>query len=133
MKPIVNRLSVSLIGTSIISILLGVFYVFDVISFEFLGPEAGSQREVVNFWGMISLGVGTILIISCLSMEFGKRRIINALLVFLLILHFMFQIPPLLMWGIVGAMGFIKDFIFGISLHVLLSIMIIRTMIIANR
>ncbi|WP_131724745.1 hypothetical protein [Paenibacillus solani] len=119
--------------TSIISILLGILYMTEIISFDFLGSEAGSQREAVNLWGMISSGMGVVVLVSCLSLRFGKRRIIKTFLVGVLIFLFMLQAPPILLWSIFGSSGDIKDFIFVLSMHVILVVTIVRTLIIATR
>jgi len=133
MKTIFNQVTVSLIVTSIISILLGIIYMTEIISFDFLGSEAGSQREVVNWWGMISSGMGVVVLVSCISLKYGKRRIIKPFLVGVLIFLFMLQAPPILLWSIFGSSGDIKDFIFVLSMHVILVVTIVRTLIIATR
>ncbi|KOP67292.1 hypothetical protein AMS62_20110 [Bacillus sp. FJAT-18019] len=133
MKTIFNQVTVSLVMTSIISILLGVFYITEIISFDFSASKAGSEREWVNLWGMISSGMGVIVLVSCLSLKYGKRRMIKTFLVGVLIFLFMLQAPPILLWSIFGSSGHIKEFIFVLSMHVILVVTIVRTLIIATR
>lgn len=133
MKITFNQFTKSLVVTSIISILLGILYMTEIISFDFLGSEAGSQREAVNLWGMISSGMGVIVLVSCLSLKYGKRRIIKTFLVGVLIFLFMLQAPPILLWSIFGSSGHITDFILVLSMHVILVVTIVRTLLIATR
>lgn len=133
MKTIFNQVTLSLVVTSMISILLGVFYMTEIISFDFLGSEAGSEREVVNLWGMISSGMGVVVLTSCLSLKYGKRRIIKTFLVGVLLFLFMLQAAPIILWSIFGSSGHIKDFIFVLGMHVILVVTIIRTLVIVTR
>lgn len=133
MKTLFNQFPVSLLATSSISILLGVFYMTGLFSFDFLGMEAGSDREVVNFWGMISSGMGVVVLVSCLSLVYGKRETIKKFLVGVLIFLIMLQAPPIFLWGIVGVMRPTLDLIFVIGMHVILVVMLVRNLIIATR
>lgn len=118
---------------SISSILVGIAYLYGLMmGFQFLGSEAGSEQEVVQYWGKISLGLGLTLLMTILTRTKMKEKVNDGLLIFILILLFITQLPPIALWFLVVIFGFWGG-ITGLILHSLLLLFIVRIVTLGHR
>ncbi len=111
------------------SLLIGLFYIADVFSFAFLGPEAGSERVTVELWSYVSIGLAVLLLASCMSWFFVRNIFLEACIVISLIIIAIVQIPPIALWVVAGAVGYVGDALVGMMPHFVLLALIFRTVI----
>lgn len=118
---------------SITSILAGIAYLYGLMmGFQFLGSEAGSEQEAVQYWGKISFGLGLTLLVTILTRTKMKEKVNDGLLIFILILLFITQLPPIALWLLVVIFGFWGG-ITGLILHSLLLLFIVRIVTLGHR
>ncbi len=111
---------------SLLSICIGLIYLHLVptvfwFSFDFLGPEKGSESSTVNVWGIISIIIGSILfLISIVTMlkrsDYLNKVFINVLFVGT-VLVIILQIPSLFLWITMGTMSQIFEGLKAVMLH----------------
>lgn len=118
---------------SIFSILVGIAYLYGLmVGFQFLGSEMGSEQEAVQYWGKISIGLGLTLLVTIVTRTKMKEEVNDGLLIFILILLFITQLPPIGLWFLVVIFGFWGG-ITGLILHSLLLLFIVRIVTLGHR
>lgn len=115
-----------------ICVLYGILYYGDVYSFGFMGPEAGSERVAVQLWSMMSIGLGMLLLVTCMCWMLVPKTVIEAGIVFFLIWIALLQIPPLGLWAMVGALGVGLYWLVGLLSHLVLLAVVVR-IVVRNR
>ncbi|REK77444.1 hypothetical protein [Paenibacillus paeoniae] len=100
-----------------VSIIAGLAYIGTTwLGADFLGMEAGSERQTVRFWGICSIVAGISLLGLLLSRRLMKDAANDGLLIVTLAAIFLFQVPPFGLW----LLGFIASgytAIMGIIIH----------------
>lgn len=108
------------------SIFLGIAYLYGLImGFQFLGSEAGSEQEVVQYWGKLSLGLGLTMLVTISIRKKMREQVNDGMLILLLILLFIVQLPPIALWLLFFILGSWSG-ITGLILHSLLLLIIVR-------
>ncbi|MFF2887810.1 hypothetical protein [Paenibacillus sp. NPDC057967] len=100
-----------------VSIAAGLAYIgTSWLAADFLGSEAGSERETVRFWSMCSIVIGVLLLGLMAARRWMKEGLNDGLLIVALAAIFLIQIPPFGLW----MLGFIASgytAILGILMH----------------
>lgn len=92
---------------ALLSICTGALYVASLMfDYGFLGPEIGSERETVRFWGIVSIGLGVVLLAAVMSAMNTVLRWSKVVLLFVLFIMCVIQLPPLAMWLFVILLGY---------------------------
>lgn len=117
----------------VLSVIAGLAYLGTTwLAADFLGPEAGSERETVRFWGICSLVVGALLLGLLAARPWMKEGLSDGLLIAALSAVFIIQIPPFGLW----MMGFIISgftAVLGILMHGALMACVCLTFVFARR
>ncbi|RJE89844.1 hypothetical protein D3P07_06355 [Paenibacillus sp. 1011MAR3C5] len=126
-----RRIIIVLAG--VVSILAGLAYIGTTwLAADFLGPEVGSEREPVRFWGICSIVIGALLLGVLAVRTWMKEALNDGMLISVLAAIFLIQIPPFGLW----MLGFIASgytaFI-GMLLHGALMAMVCLTFVFARR
>lgn len=113
----VTRALVLTVG--VLSVLAGILYQYPdtLLNFSFLGIEAGSERETVQFWGKCSIVLGIPLLAAMLLRPKMNESVNDAMLVALLALLFVIQIPPFSLWMLFMIVGGLEGTWPGLVLH----------------
>lgn len=106
-----------IVFTGIASIAAGLAYFgIELLAADFLGPEAGSERETVRFWGICSIVAGSLLLSLLVLRPVMKEGLNDGLLILILGVVFVIQLPPFGLW-LFGLMASGSSALFGLLLH----------------
>ncbi|RJX38240.1 hypothetical protein D3P09_19455 [Paenibacillus pinisoli] len=117
----------------LLSVIAGLAYIGTTwLAADFLGPEAGSERDTVRFWGICSIIAGALLLGLLSARPWMKEGLSDGLLIAALSAIFIIQIPPFGLW----MLGFIISgytAVLGILLHGALMVCVCVTFGFARR
>lgn len=95
-----NKLLVFHIKSGVLAILVSILYHMNLwFTFEFLGPEIGSQRESVQLWANINMALGVLVVILAIWQIIKPNPIITKSLLATTNILLFINMLPLFLWS----------------------------------